>query len=145
MCTGKMARVLVEVEKPLGKSAEPPLLLGSFATVRIRGAGLDKLASIPRTALHNNDRVWVMSTDNKLEIRHVEVVWSETDRVYVTGELSPGERTVVSRIAVPVEGMDLRLNGNHDVEAHAAVPSSAESMAEEDAEESADDNEETPL
>jgi RND family efflux transporter MFP subunit len=109
---GMMARILVEVRQPLGKTAGLPLLLGSFATVRIRGAALERVASIPRGALHDNERVWVMGEEDTLEIRAVEVVWGEAERVFVAGDLEPGERAVVSRIAVPVVGMALRLNGN---------------------------------
>jgi hypothetical protein len=92
-----------------------PLLLGSYATIYIEGTTLERVTSVPRTALHDNRTVWVMGDDKTLQMREVEVLWSEAESVFVEGDIQPGERAIVSRIAVPVQGMAVRTNGNgHD-------------------------------
>lgn len=120
---GMMARVLVEVLHPLGAGQSPspsisaaaggnrgaPLLLGAYVKVHLSGPVLDQAASLSRTALRDSDQVWVANGADKLEIRRVEVIWSDSERVFVTGDVRPGERAITSRIAVPVDGMDVKI------------------------------------
>lgn len=110
---GKMARVLVEVDNPLGGGNDEdvrdlPLLLGAYVSVEIEGPMLDDIVVLPRLALREDNRVWVKAGD-KLSIRNVDVVWSNQNSVFVKGDLAPGEDVITSRIGAPVEGMKLRL------------------------------------
>jgi len=52
--------------------------------------------------------VYVMNDEDLLEIRDVEIAWTEPDAVLVTNGLQPDERVVTSRIATPVPNMLLR-------------------------------------
>ena len=128
----RMARVLVEIEDPLGLSqgravdAEPnatlppsgddtsptqsslPLLLGSYVHVAIDGRELANVVTLPRRALQPGDRVYVLSNDDTLEIRTVKVLWSTADSVLVRSGLRTGDRVVISPLAAPVGGMKLR-------------------------------------
>ena len=56
-------------------------------------------------ALRNGRYVYVMNEQGLLEIREVEIAWSEPDSVLVTAGLRPNERIVTSRIATPVPNM----------------------------------------
>ncbi len=107
---GRMARILVSVENPLGNSEEnkPPLLLDSFVRVAIEGADLDDVAAIPRTAIRGGSQVWVMEEDNTLAIRDIEIIWGANEVVYVSEGIEDGEALVVSGIASPVVDMPLR-------------------------------------
>ena len=49
-----------------------------------------------------------MNDQNLLEIREVDIVWTEPDAVLVTGGLEPNERVIISRIPTPVPNMLLR-------------------------------------
>jgi len=71
---------------------------------RIRGPQVQDAVAIPRLALRDQGRVWVMS-GKKLQIRKVEVVWAREETVLVRGDLRSGETVVTSRIAAPIEGM----------------------------------------
>ena len=105
---GKMARLLVEVDDPLGTPGENgavmPLLLGGYVNVRIQGLQVEDALAIPRRALREQSRVWVMS-EKRLQIRKVQVVWVREETVFVRGELRPGELVVTSRIPAAIEGM----------------------------------------
>ena len=105
---GKMARLLVEVDDPLGTPGENgavmPLLLGGYVNVRIQGLQVEDALAIPRRALREQSRVWVMS-EKRLQIRKVQVVWVREETVFVRGELRPGESVVTSRIPAAIEGM----------------------------------------
>jgi len=49
-----------------------------------------------------------MNDQDLLEIRDVQIAWTEPDAVLITGGLEPDERVVISRIATPVPNMLLR-------------------------------------
>ena len=110
---GRMARVLVEVEDPLGLrpgSPKPaPLLLGQYVAVEIEGDALDEVFRIPRSALRDNGTVWVVDEQGMLHIRQVEAVWRDAHVVLIRDGFEPGERLIVSDISGPVEGMRVRV------------------------------------
>jgi RND family efflux transporter MFP subunit len=105
---GKMARLLVEVDDPLGTPGDHgtvmPLLLGSYVSMQILGPQVPDALALPRRALREKSRVWVMK-DKQMQIRKVEVIWSRGDIVFVRGDLRLGEAVVTSRIVTPIEGM----------------------------------------
>ena len=103
---GRMARVLVEVTDPLDR--EPPMLVGSYLRGRIEGGRLDQVVSLDRSYLREDDSVWVMTGQDRLEIRAVEIAYRGPEEVYVSAGLSAGDRVVTSEIATPTSGMKLR-------------------------------------
>lgn len=109
---GRLARVLVEVDDPLetGPKARLPVLLGSFVHVEI-DAGTVEGIEIPRVALREGERIYVMNGENRLEIRPVEVAWRNDESVIITAGLQPGEKLITSRVRAAVAGMALRTSG----------------------------------
>ena len=109
---GRMARVLVVVEDPLALPAESrgrsPLLLGSYVHVSIEGRAIQDAVAIPRVALRGEDQIWLMDDESKLAIRRVEIAWRDQDKVLVRRGLDDGDRLVVSDVAAPVEGLEIR-------------------------------------
>jgi RND family efflux transporter MFP subunit len=110
---GRMARLLVEVKDPLdlqaGKERQPTLLIGEYLRVLIDGAPLTDVYRIPRFALRNDNQVWLADKDQKLAIRQVQTLWREEEHVYVRDGLQTDDMLIVSALAAPVDGMDLRL------------------------------------
>ncbi len=105
---GAMARILVRIKNPLGEDGELPLLLGSFVDVATEARPIENAIRVPRVALRNGRNVYVMNDQDLLEIREVDIAWSEPDAVLVTGGLEPDERVVISRIATAIPNMLLR-------------------------------------
>lgn len=109
---GRMARLLVRVDDPLALAPEhrglPPLLLGSYVSVEIRGRPLEDVFSLDRSFLRGGDRVWLLGDDGRLEIRPVEVAFRGADHVLVQTGLASGDRIVTSALSSPVAGMLLR-------------------------------------
>lgn len=109
---GAMARLLVAIEDPLALTeanrGSLPILLGSYVDVEIDAAPLESAVEVPRVALREGNRVFVMTADDALSVRTVEVAWSRDESVLVTAGLEHGERIVTSRVPTPVDGMPLR-------------------------------------
>jgi len=110
---GRMARVLVEIKDPLGLNSteknRPPLLIGEYVRLEIEGRKLKNVYRLPRTALRDNTRIWLVSKDGKLEIRNVETLWRDAQTVLLTDGIQPGERLIVSDLSKPVNGMQLQV------------------------------------
>jgi len=115
---GRLARLLAVVEDPFCLKREnaglPQLLMGSYVRAEIQGRTLDSVFPIKSSHLRENDTVWILDNEDRLEIRPVSVVFREPDRVYVATGLSEGEQLVVTDIAAPVAGMLLRVAEDED-------------------------------
>lgn len=116
---GRMARLMVAIDDPLGV-ADPdplaantdvpmPLLLGAYVRVTIEGRELGDVFEIPRAALREGGEVWLADEADKLAVRKVQVIWREPETLMVRGKLQAGHRLVVSPIPAPVPGMALRV------------------------------------
>lgn len=125
---GHMARLLIEVDDPLGlavnaeteppvqpetpaKTSKLPLLLGSYVEVAIEGREAENVVELDRAALRDGNEVYVLSDDSTLEKRKVEVLWRQEGSVLLSGGLKPGEKIIISPLAAAVEGMKLRRPG----------------------------------
>jgi RND family efflux transporter MFP subunit len=110
---GRMARLLIEVNDPLDlkakKEKQPMLLIGEYVRVSIEGEELQNVFQVPRSALHNDSEVWIFNEEGKLSIRPVKTIWRDRGSVVVSDGFKSGENLVISDIAAPVAGMDLRI------------------------------------
>ena len=61
--------------------------------------------------LRPNDRVWVIDSEDKLEIRPVELARAGVDEAVVTSGLSVGERVCTSNMQVVTPGLPVRVAG----------------------------------
>jgi len=110
---GRMARILVEVQDPLGlKTAgnyQLPLLIGEYVRIEIEGRRLQNVYRIPRAALRDDSNLWIVSNDGKLDIRKVDIVWRDTQTVLLREGLEPDERLIVSDLPSPIKGMPVQV------------------------------------
>ncbi len=122
---GRMARVIIEVEDPLGLTDPdlPRLLIGSFVRVEFEGRILENAAVLSRAHLHANDEVWTLADDDTLDIRPVEVALRGRDFVTLASGLNPDDRIVTTDLSAPVQGMPLRTEaGDRGVPTPSAQP-----------------------
>ncbi len=118
---GRMARVLVEVEDPLGLARGIPvaagrglLLLDSYVDLLLEGAEVRDLFELPREWLREGGYLWIVS-DERLEVRPVGVAWRFEDSLLIEGGLADGEVVVTGGLATPVDGMKVRRAGDGPV------------------------------
>jgi len=83
--------------------------MGTFVQARIQGLDATGLILLPRSALRQGDRVFVVSPDNTLDVRAVDVIRSTTDVVYLQGDLSAGESVITTAIAAPIPGLAVEI------------------------------------
>ncbi len=110
---GKLAIVYAVVKDPLALQEkhrnQPKLLLGSFVRVEIEGTTFENVLAIERNHLRENNSVWIMGNDDKLDIRPVEISARNKTKLFITNSLKDGERLIISALSAPVEGTKLRL------------------------------------
>ena len=102
----RMINVVVRVAKPY--EVMPPLAVGLFATVKIKGRVIANAALIPRSALRAKSIVWVVDAKGRLEFRRVEVARFSFAGVIVTSGLADGDKVVISPIKGVSDGMKVR-------------------------------------
>lgn len=111
--TGRMAELIVAVDDPLARKPEnqgkPRLLLGSFLRAIGEGRAIEGAVTLDRAYLHAKDRVWVMTSENTLEMRPVSVAWRGAEQVLINGGLAAGDRVITTPLAVVAPGMEVRL------------------------------------
>jgi RND family efflux transporter MFP subunit len=112
--------VVVRVDKPGARgeavtgnpAAAPPLLVGMYATADIRGIDPGRHALVPRRALRDGERLWLLGDDGRLAIRTVRLLNEYGDRAAVSAEGLPADaRVVVSDLKVVTDGMAVRAVG----------------------------------
>ena len=95
-----------EVRNPFAKDA-PPLVPGTFVDAKVSGEDVNSAVIIPRNGLRGDDRVFVATSDETLEIRSVSVRASDRDRAVITGGLNAGEQVIISPIRGAASGMKI--------------------------------------
>jgi len=98
-----------EVSDPYGLGATDgmPMAVGMFVGAEIDGVSEQAAYVMPRLALRNQDKVYVINADNRLEIRTVNVLSTSEDWVLVTSGVNPGDRVVTSTLPSAVDGMEV--------------------------------------
>jgi len=102
--------VVVGVDRPYEKivaGERPPLLKGMYTAVDLMAP--QRLAMvIPRKALHEG-RVYIADSDDRLEIRAVEVQLAQDDLLVVKSGLEINDRVVITDLTPVIEGMPLQV------------------------------------
>ncbi len=98
-----------EVVDPYGKAAIEgmPMAVGLFVNAQVDSVNERQAYVMPRLALRNQDKVYVINDENRLEIRTVDVLSTSEDRVLVTAGVNQGERVVTSTLPNAVDGMQV--------------------------------------
>lgn len=98
---------IAEVRDPYGQAASGgmPLPVGLFVTAAIEGRALESAHVLPRAALRGENIVYVVTEDDTLAIRRIEVISANAERVIAGAGVEAGDRVVVSPVRAPREGM----------------------------------------
>ncbi|HSP80362.1 MAG TPA: efflux RND transporter periplasmic adaptor subunit [Myxococcaceae bacterium] len=109
----RTATLLVAVDRPLdAPGGGLPLLSGAYVDVELEGRPLENAIALPRAAVFDGDKVWVVSAEGTLVRRTVQVGWRTRDEVVVVGGLESGARVVTSPLSMPIEGMPVQVQAS---------------------------------
>lgn len=110
----RMVYLVAEIQDPYlrknRKEGQLPLKYGSFVTAVIKGRTVDGIVQLPRHLVRNGS-VAVVSSDNVIEIREVNVVRTDIDSVYIKDSLSDGERISLTKLNNMSTGQVVKILG----------------------------------
>ncbi len=109
----RLAYVVAQIENPYEadkRSQRPPLKVGLFVEASIEGKRIEDAMRIPRKALQEDDTVYVVTSENRLEFKPVDIYKTDTEWAIITGGLSEGDRICVTPLEYAVMGMSVELD-----------------------------------
>lgn len=83
--------------------------LGAYVLLNLPGSYFKNVVLLPRDALRPESTVWMLSEENMLEIREVQVLARDFHYVVISEGVAEGDRVILSHIASPLQGMPLGL------------------------------------
>ena len=107
----RMIHAVVRVADPYARGGDPgrpPLAVGLYVDAEILGRVARQVAVVPRSALRGENQLLVVSDEDRLHFRSVEILRTTQDDVIVSSGLAAGERICVSPLAVVTAGMRVR-------------------------------------
>ncbi len=110
---GRMAVLYVSIRDPLAQLAENSerarLLIGSFVRAEIEGIPLQSAVAIKRSHIHDTNTLWLLSKDNTLIIREIDIAYKDRHHAFITSGIIEGEKIITSPLSAPVAGMSVKL------------------------------------
>lgn len=102
--------VIVSVDDPYGKAQpgqRPPLVRNTFVEVELHGRPKGKQVIVPASAIHEG-KVYILSDEDRLEIRKVKVAFSQGRYAVLSGGIKPNEKIIVSDLIPSIQNMLLK-------------------------------------
>jgi len=100
----------VEINSPYDENVSQykmPLAVGLYVKAEIQGRNINNATVIPRDALRAGNNVFVVSSDNRLDVRKVKIIHSSETQAIIDTGITPDEMVIVSSIRNPIPGMKI--------------------------------------
>ncbi|MBF0113306.1 MAG: HlyD family efflux transporter periplasmic adaptor subunit [Desulfamplus sp.] len=113
----RLARILIRIQDPLllnpkdrsKLNSATPLLIDSYVQADIQGKTIEGIFSLPRAAVRDGDKIWVVNNEMALEIINIDLIWKDNESVYIKHGLKDGGNIVISELSSPVHGMSVKI------------------------------------
>ena len=108
--------LIAQVDNPYAATPDgkPPLMVGQFVEAEIPGRLLHDVIILPRKVMRAGDEVLVITADNRIERRNLEVVWRDRDNVIVRTGLNVGDRISLTQLPYAPDGSQVKVSGGVD-------------------------------
>lgn len=110
----RMVYLVAEIKDPyLREHKTPgslPLKYGSFVNAVIKGRTVDGVVKLPRHVVRN-EHVALINDQNIVEMRHVNVVRSDLEHVFIKDSLKTGERVAITHFSNMANGQLVKIIG----------------------------------
>ena len=105
----RMINVIAEIDSPYSlKDSRPPLTIGLFVEAEILGRFVEDAIVIPQSAIQENNLVYTVNNENRLEFKKVETLRMINNQAIITGGLKAGDTVCVSTLRDAEPGMQIR-------------------------------------
>lgn len=109
----RMVNLIAQVEAPYDSAGQtPPLTVGLFVTAEIEGHTFDGVVTLPRSALHSGDRVYIVNSYNRLVSRPVDVLRVVDEIAYIAGGIDEAETICLVAADTLIEGQLVHPTGD---------------------------------
>jgi RND family efflux transporter MFP subunit len=112
----RLIYLVAEVSDPYGRNLREgnsdgyfPLKFGRFVRAEILGQRAENIFVLPRHVLRRGSQVLLIDDEDKLRLRDVTVLRTDSDYVYISDGLAEGERIALTPISNPLDGMSVRV------------------------------------
>ena len=108
----RLSYVVAQIDAPYEKkngSDRPPLKVGLFVEATIEGKQLSTAIKIPRQVLRQDNTVYIVDKENRLEFKSVKVYKTDTEWAIITGGLDDGDRVCLTPLEYAVMGMQIEI------------------------------------
>jgi multidrug efflux system membrane fusion protein len=110
----RMVYLVAEIRDPYLRNQHAkgalPLKYGSFVNAIIKGRTVSDVVKLPRHVVRNG-QVAVVSKDNVIEIRPVNIIRSDIDTLFIKGSFSQGERVATTSVNSLSSGQTIKVLG----------------------------------
>ena len=107
----RVTYAVARVEDPYRLHTEGEILpIGSFVSASIQGQQANDIVSVPRAAVRGANQLVFVNSDDRVEIRTVDVVRSDANFIFIKGAGESGRRIVLTALESPVNGMPVRVS-----------------------------------
>jgi RND family efflux transporter MFP subunit len=105
----RMVQLVARIADPYAAfSGKPPLAVGLFVEAEILGKELPAVVILPREAIRSNDQVYIVNSQNRLELRKLEILKRVGNQVYVAAGLTRGDVVCITNLTDAIPGMLVR-------------------------------------
>ncbi len=106
--------VIARVDHPWDKAKDNRTLLklGLYVEADIQGKTLEDVVVIPRSAVRENDQVFLV-VDGKLKRQPIRIAWSSDEQVVVAEGLQPGDQLIISPMPYAADGAPVSIRRRH--------------------------------
>ncbi len=87
----------------------PPLAFGLYVDAIIQGRAFENIIEIPRSALRNDNQVWIAAKNDTIELKHVSVLHKGQHSVYLKSGIQSGDRVITTPLDIVTQGMKIRI------------------------------------
>ncbi|MGS2718568.1 efflux RND transporter periplasmic adaptor subunit [Eionea flava] len=109
--TTRFYSAVARIEQPFDRQRHDyPLPMGLFVEAMIEGRVVDDVAVLPEKALIDQQWVYVVNDDSRIEKRSVQRIRADGADIWVRGNISTGDQVVVSDPRVLSESMQVTVS-----------------------------------
>lgn len=107
----RVLHAVARIEDPYGlrDNTRQPLRIGTFVSASIEGREIGAIVSLPRYVLRAGNFVWVVDENDRLRNRHVKILRTGGDTIYVSDGLEEGELVSLTTLDSSFASSEVRI------------------------------------